>query len=109
MKSGDEARSKGVRGSHRLVRDPLAVYEVLVPARLVVLVLDLPLANGDVGEASAAHGHPPARGVVAHHHLGAHADHRVPAERGEEEDGIGPCWYTVIKNLISVLKAKMQF
>ena len=65
--------------SHLLVIDPLAVDEVLVLARRVVLVLDLPLADGDMTEAAPAERDPAPRAVLPHHHLGPHPHQVVPA------------------------------
>lgn len=48
-------------------------------ARRVVLVLDLPLADGDVTEAAPPERHPAPRAVLPHHHLRPHPDQVVPA------------------------------
>ena len=64
--------------TYGLIRDPLAVNQVLVLAGLVVLVvMNLPSSHRDVAESAAAHRHPTARRVVPIHGLTPDSDHGV--------------------------------
>ena len=89
--------------TYLLVIDSFTRDNIFMFAGRVVLVVDLPLPHGDVAEAAAPQGHPAARAVLPHHHLGPHP-HQVLTTETERSEVRGRPRVVVIVISISTVQ-----